>query len=516
MLAGGLAATLGGIYLQTLLPGVGAGDTAELQYMSARFGVCHAPGYVIEVVFGRVFDLLPFGPGTAWRVNLMMAVSGVVGCLALFGAVSRVTGSAIAGALAAGILGLSSIYWSYAIAAEAYVFFAAFLLIGVYALVRFVQGDRAGWLYAAALGLGTCIAGRPSELGLLPGFVALLFWRRRGLTLKAGRIATATALLLLPFAVSVGLTALRAYPVYMPTEEPLLASEILSGEPLRVPQELGERLGEAAYYSLGIGWSATIERGTVLERIAVGVPRILHLLVGGALLSGAHRPPTPFELEHGVGVSLGMPGLLLAVLGAAFYWRTGWPLLGLGLFVGNAAFYFWYQTYESLTYTVPGISGLAFLAGMGIAGPRENARPKERWALAGVGALTVVLLLFGNYRVVDRSGSLEPLGRPHMSVEDARRLPRDSRLLMDHWHASTYRYVLHVEAGRTDVQVLATDLAGVRHWDRIVSYLKERDRPAFVLAIPGLGLDPRAVRALRRRTPPALARFGFILVHDPP
>jgi hypothetical protein len=481
--------------------------------MSAVLGICHAPGYAIEVAFGRLFSLLPFGAGVAWRVNLLMAVSGVVGCLALHGAVHRVTGRPLAGALAGAILGFSSIYWSYSIAAEAYVFHGAFLLVAVYALVRFEASDRERWLYVAALALGTCVAGRPSELTLLPAFAVVLYCFRARVTLDARRIAGAASLLLLPFVLSVGFHLLRPYPKYMPTREPILASEILTGKPYELARGT-QRLREVVRYGLGIGWSGMIQQKPVSQRLAEGVPRYLELLVGGSLLSGSRSRPTPYELEHGVGMSIGLTGLALAALGASFHWRSRWPLLGLGLFAGNAAFYLWYQTYEALTYTVPGLAGLAFLAGLGIAGPPGDAGPRELRVLGAVGALTVATLLLGNYRVVDRSASVEPLGRPHMSAAQARALPRQSHLLMDHWHAATYRYVLHLEAGRTDVQVIGTGLDEVAQWDRIVAYLVERGYPTLVHEVDGRILDSRAVSEYRERTPAALARFGFFLVHD--
>ncbi len=509
-----LAVATGAVYLLTLLPGVGAGDAAQLQYMSARMGISHAPGYAIQAAFGKLVTLLPLGPGVAWRVNFMMAVSGVVGCLALYGALHRLTHRPLAAALGAAILGFSSIYWSYAIAAEVYVFHGAFLLIAVYALVRFAKSDRARWLYVAALALGTAVAGRPSEATILPAFALVLLALRGSVTLRLRRIAGAAALAALPFALSVGLFLLRGYPTYMPTEEaPTLASEILGEEPWSTAETPLERIGEAVLYCLGLRWAGMVEGDPLSQRIASGIPRYLHLLSGRALL-GRRGPPSPFELEGGVGASIGPLGLALAVLGATFWWRSRWAWLGLGLFAGNAVFYLWYQTYEAPTYTVPGLAGLAFLAGLGSAGPPGASR-RERGVLVGLGLLAVAMLLVGNYRLVDRSGSLEPLGRPHMSVAELQRFPARSRLVMDHWHAQTYQYLLHIEAARTDVQVVATDLGGVAHWDRIVAVLAARGHPTWIFAAEGLGLDPRAVRIYRQRTPPAFSRYGFLLAHDP-
>jgi hypothetical protein len=104
---------------------------------------------------------------------------------------------------------------------------------------------------------------------------------------------------------------------------------------------------------------------------------------------------------------------------------------------------------------------------------------------------------------------------PHLSVREAQRIPRNGYLVMHHWHAATYRYLLHVEAGRTDVNVVGTSSDAVAQWDRIVAYLAARGRPTLIHAAEGLGLDPRALALYRRRTPPVLARHGLLLAHDP-
>ena len=69
------------IYLATLNPGLDRGDAAELQYACPLAGVCHNPGYQIEVAFRWLFNKLPLGGQAAWRINLMMAVCGTVGAL---------------------------------------------------------------------------------------------------------------------------------------------------------------------------------------------------------------------------------------------------------------------------------------------------------------------------------------------------------------------------------------------------------------------------------------------------
>ena len=208
----GLALFLFTIYTATMLQGVDAGDSAELQFMSPLLGVCHPPGYAIEVCFGKLFSMLPFGPSAAWRINFMMVISGTAGCLALYGTIRRITGSIIAGVVGALTLGLSSIYWSFSVAAEVYVFYAMFLLWGLYCIVRFIDSKRSVWLYAAAAVLGICTADRISEILIMPGFLLLWASVRKEVKLSILQLLAAAIVFILPFLFTVSFHLIQNHP----------------------------------------------------------------------------------------------------------------------------------------------------------------------------------------------------------------------------------------------------------------------------------------------------------------
>ena len=112
-----LVVVVGGVYLSTLYPDVRHGDSAELQVMSALLGVAHPPGYALEMTIGRLFSALPIGPNVAWRVNLMQAICGVAGTLALYGTLRRLTGQLLPGLVAALTLAFSTVYWMHSVIA---------------------------------------------------------------------------------------------------------------------------------------------------------------------------------------------------------------------------------------------------------------------------------------------------------------------------------------------------------------------------------------------------------------
>ena len=60
------------VYIMTLLPGVGWGDTAKLQYIAYIWGIPHRFGYPLFIFLSRLFLLLPIG-SVAYRINLMCA-----------------------------------------------------------------------------------------------------------------------------------------------------------------------------------------------------------------------------------------------------------------------------------------------------------------------------------------------------------------------------------------------------------------------------------------------------------
>ncbi len=83
-------ATLG-LYLRTLLPGVGQADTFEFQVVVPLLRVAHPTGYPLYVLLGKLFTLLPLGSGhgggagsVAWRVNLASAVFATAAVLVLY------------------------------------------------------------------------------------------------------------------------------------------------------------------------------------------------------------------------------------------------------------------------------------------------------------------------------------------------------------------------------------------------------------------------------------------------
>lgn len=458
-----LILVLGGVYLATLYPDVRRGDSAELQLMSALLGVAHPPGYALEMVVGKLFSVLPIGPNVAWRINLMQAVCGVVGALALYGMLHRLTRQILPGLVAALTLGFSTIYWMHSVIAEVYVFYGMFLLLGVYTAVRFLTTDRAAWLYLTALLLGVCVGARPSELLVLPGLVGLWLGFRRRVRLGPGRIAGAVLLAVLPFVFTVGFFVVREDPALLHARDDALRDEILEiGRPLpELP--LSGRLREAVMYSVGLRAAGQAEFSKFSwERLAWDLNKYAWLLSGAGALrdrfaadaKGTAIVPFPAR-EQGRGTSIGALGLLLALVGL-WDWRRqrGAVLLGAGFFLGNLVYYLYMHPVDNLHFTIPGLAGLALLIGLGVATRGDNER-RRRLLVYQVACLAApAFLLVTNFGVVDfRTQDF----RQHAALAEALErtpLPDKPAIIAVYSRAQRLRYLYWVDGGRTDVRVI--------------------------------------------------------------
>ncbi|TAJ21405.1 MAG: DUF2723 domain-containing protein [Planctomycetota bacterium] len=188
-----VVAVLGAAYAVTLLPGVGLGDTAELQTCAARLALPHAPGYPLEVLLLAAFDrLVPFGT-SAWRASACNALWMIGAACALLALARRLGASTAAAAGVALAFGLALPVWRNANAVEVY---ALLLLLLALAFERWLawgeareRGEPARARLAAALACtALAVVHHPLSMFALPG-LALLAWSTDGWSGFARRAA---------------------------------------------------------------------------------------------------------------------------------------------------------------------------------------------------------------------------------------------------------------------------------------------------------------------------------------
>src|SRR5215213_9981371 len=184
-----LALVLGvlALYMVTLLPGIGSGDTAEFQRVAPTLGVAHPTGYPLYAMLGWLWSRLPLGGTPAWRMNLFSATTAALAVGTLF-LVARALGQArVIAAAAALTLAVSSTFWSQATIAEVYSLAAGIQALLILALLRWRQGRWPLWVAGLMLGLG--LAHHRTIILMIPG--ALVFW---GLEARGWRLVTAQPL----------------------------------------------------------------------------------------------------------------------------------------------------------------------------------------------------------------------------------------------------------------------------------------------------------------------------------
>ncbi|MGZ6256050.1 MAG: glycosyltransferase family 117 protein [Candidatus Limnocylindria bacterium] len=189
-----------GLYLRTMLPGLGLWDIGEAQTVPHTLSIFHPTGFPTYTMLGWLWSQLPVGD-VAWRMNLF---SGV--CLALSsGLVALITGHLIderhrglraaAAAIAGAAFAVSAQAWGVAVHADVHALNTLFEALVIWLLLCWAAAERrrtahAGrWLLAAALTFGIGLGNHPL-LGLTAfGIAAWLvivdprIWRRRRLLL---------------------------------------------------------------------------------------------------------------------------------------------------------------------------------------------------------------------------------------------------------------------------------------------------------------------------------------------
>ncbi|MHC4075888.1 MAG: protein O-mannosyl-transferase family [Planctomycetota bacterium] len=493
------------IYLTTMLQGVDSGDSAELQFVSPLLGVCHPPGYSIEVCFGKLFSILPVGPDIAWRINFMMTVCGVIGSLALYGTIRRITGSILAAITAAATLGFSSIYWTYSLVAEVYVFYSMFLLLGIYCIVRFAESDKAFWFYLAALSFGVCVADRISEILVLPGFLFLWLTVRKKVRLDVVRVVIAMVIFLLPFAFTVSYHLIRGHPEKrldrLYSRDSALRYQIL-GDNFKIAKAppLKKRISRAVKFCLGLTYKK--DASFHPEVMKWDVNKYAWLLSGMGAGGQRFQPGDRRNSAQGKGTSIGILGILLVLL-AVFFQRENraWLIVGFWFFAANLGFILWHHRWDNLTFTIPGLIGLSLLVGLGAAGGHWKSK---QLLLYRVGCLVVPLfLLLSNFALVNRNTPQEKKLQDHDRKLAKASFPSNGVIISTYWPAMNYRYLIHIQAGREDVQILHEN---VKNWQKLIAYFLKNGQPVY---LQQGSMRPELLKQCERFTEPDVWQVGF-------
>jgi len=187
------AAASGALYLRTLAPGVGSGDSGELLLAAESLGVPHPPGYPLWTLLARVAAAIPVS-SLAWRVNALSALLAAAATGLLYLLARRIGAGRFGASIAAILFGASIPLWRVAVEAEVYglaiVAFLGLVLAARHATAARSAGPRADALFFFTSGL----AFLAHQTMAAPAVVLAVWVLRRGVTWpRAARALAFTA-----------------------------------------------------------------------------------------------------------------------------------------------------------------------------------------------------------------------------------------------------------------------------------------------------------------------------------
>jgi hypothetical protein len=418
-----------GVYLRTLSPTVAGGDSGELITAAHVLGIVHPPGYPLHTLLGKLFSLLPIGPGVAFRVNLLSAVCDALAASALCWGVARWTRSLWAAAFSAALFAFSPLVWPYAVTAEVFALNNLFAA-GLVALIAAASvGARRSLLAPACFWLGLGLTNHHTLVFLgAPAIAYVAFLERETLTPRRVVIAGAWFLIgLLPY-VYLPLAAAAHPPASW--GDPTTLSGFLT-------HVLRREYGTFRLASADVG-----SGGTALPRIAHFLGRFAATTAwtgpGLAILAIVSPPKEPRAARRVAAFWLTVLAAYVVVFSALANVRMDEPLHR------TVQERFWQQA----------LVVAAALAGVGLAGLTQRLG-RLGAALMPASALgSAAVLVFVNVDAMDQRHNLlfRDYGRAVLVS-----LPRDAIVLVTSDEAvGSLRYAQWVEGRRPDVQVAAT------------------------------------------------------------
>src|SRR4029077_7204695 len=175
LVAAGVGALAFLAYVLTAARDIFPGDTAEFVTVALTGGVAHSPGYPLLSAIGVIFGLLPLGP-LAFRIDLIAVICQALTVVIVFLTMERVTRNLLASAAAAVVFAFGTLFWSWALIAEAFSLNDLLAASVIYALVVWHdRPDDVRWLFGAGAAFGLGLANHQTILLLVPAIAYALY-----------------------------------------------------------------------------------------------------------------------------------------------------------------------------------------------------------------------------------------------------------------------------------------------------------------------------------------------------
>jgi hypothetical protein len=178
------------LYLKTVVRFLPTGDSGELMAAAWNFGVAHPPGYPTFTILSHIAGLFPIGT-PAFRMDLLSAVldamaTGILGLgiLRYFQASSgpaqiksRGLIPVIGAVIGAGMLAVSTAFWSYSLVSEVFALNNLLAAVVIVLMLEWVRRPDKRWLlWMSFLFTGLALTNQMTFILLVPGLIFLLIW----------------------------------------------------------------------------------------------------------------------------------------------------------------------------------------------------------------------------------------------------------------------------------------------------------------------------------------------------
>src|SRR5215204_3482875 len=163
------------LYLGTLVPEVGWGDSAELALSAYRLGVTHPPGYPLHTLLGKLVSSFFVDPAIGTNLLSAICTSLAAGVMSLL--IHELTALPIAAILAPFIFSVLPNIWEMAVVTEVYNVNILFLGCSIYFFLRAEQNQFMKFFLLAAIFFGLSLGTYPANLLLLPAFLVTIISR---------------------------------------------------------------------------------------------------------------------------------------------------------------------------------------------------------------------------------------------------------------------------------------------------------------------------------------------------
>ena len=195
--AAALGLGLFALYVATLCPTVFRGDSGEI--IAAIWGnaVIHPPGYPLFTILGKLFlVLVPLGE-PAFRIGVLVALSGALAIAFLYRVIRELEVSPRAALGAAALFGVSLTFWSQCNRVEVYSLHLMLAFLATWQCLHYRKTGEERTLYTACLAIGLGLAHHLTIVLLVPGLLVLCGTRLWSLNGLARRLLVGVCLLAL-------------------------------------------------------------------------------------------------------------------------------------------------------------------------------------------------------------------------------------------------------------------------------------------------------------------------------